>query len=66
MLVRALPAPLAVVTFGAENDYGHPSPTHLALYRSVGSLVVRTDEVGDVAVLSPGQLGEVRWRASGE
>ncbi|KAB7745973.1 MBL fold metallo-hydrolase [Nostocoides sp. F2B08] len=63
MLVRALPAPLAAVSVGADNDYGHPSPTHLALYRSVGSLVVRTDEVADIALLGPGEQGEVRWYA---
>ncbi|MGA8044673.1 MAG: ComEC/Rec2 family competence protein [Dermatophilaceae bacterium] len=63
-LVRALPAPLAAVSVGADNDYGHPSPTHLALYRSVGSLVLRTDERGDIAVLSPEGPGEVRWLTS--
>jgi competence protein ComEC len=64
LLVRALPAPLAAVSVGADNDYGHPSPDHLALYASVGSHVVRTDERGDIALLKPGPEGEVRWRTS--
>jgi competence protein ComEC len=63
-LVRALPAPRAAVSVGADNDYGHPAPSHLDLYRSVGSVVVRTDEAGDIALLSRGPEGEVRWRTS--
>ena len=62
-LVRAVPAPLAAVSVG-ENDYGHPALSHLALFRSLGSIVVRTDERGDIALLTPGTGGEVRWRAS--
>lgn len=61
-LVRALPAPLSAVSVGADNDYGHPSPSHLALYRSVGSTLLRTDQHGDIAVLGPASPGEVRWR----
>jgi len=51
-------APLAVVSVGAGNPYGHPVATTLARYRAAGAAVLRTDESGDVAVLLiAGRLG---------
>lgn len=44
-------APVAVISVGADNTYGHPTPTALASARRHGSRVLRTDEDGDVAVL---------------
>ncbi|MFV0451563.1 MAG: ComEC/Rec2 family competence protein, partial [Propioniciclava sp.] len=41
---------LAVISVGAGNDYGHPSPTTLGSLRLTGATVVRTDESGSVAV----------------
>ena len=40
---------LAVVSVG-ENDYGHPAPEVLEILNSIGAVVVRTDQAGDVAV----------------
>jgi competence protein ComEC len=57
-------APVALISVGADNDYGHPAPRHLDLLRRLGSAVYRTDQRGDVAVLDdPGGDGvAVTWR----
>jgi competence protein ComEC len=57
-LLTGLGARLAVVSAGAENDYGHPARSTLTLLRRAGMAVVRTDEAGDVAVtVRDGRLG---------
>ncbi|SDR79584.1 competence protein ComEC [Nocardioides scoriae] len=62
-LVRATGARLAVISVGADNDYGHPAPSLLALLRDAGMRVVRTDQQGDVAVVADPGLGvETRGR----
>jgi competence protein ComEC len=61
-LVRGLGARLAVISVGADNDYGHPAPSLMALLRDARLRVARTDEDGDVAVtVNEGVLG-VRGR----
>ncbi len=55
-LVRATGAGLAVISVGADNDYGHPAPSLLALLRDAGMRVARTDRDGDVAVVVDGGL----------
>ncbi|WP_062521175.1 ComEC/Rec2 family competence protein [Demequina silvatica] len=49
-LVRAVGAPVALVSVGEGNDYGHPSPEALALYGADGAAVLRTDLCGDVVL----------------
>jgi competence protein ComEC len=49
-LLTGLGARLAVVSVGAQNDYGHPARSTLRLLRRSGMAVERTDEGGDVAV----------------
>lgn len=44
-------APIALVSVGADNDYGHPAPETVELYGEGGGVVVRTDEMGAVAVV---------------
>ncbi|WP_445256885.1 ComEC/Rec2 family competence protein [Nocardioides aurantiacus] len=57
-LVRATGARLAVVSVGADNDYGHPAPSLSLLLREAGMRVARTDRDGDVAVVvDPGGGG---------
>ena len=53
-----LGARLAVVSVGADNDYGHPSAETLAPLEAAGLRVYRTDLDGDVAVIV--RDGEVR------
>ncbi|CAN5117556.1 ComEC/Rec2 family competence protein [soil metagenome] len=43
-------ASLAVISFGADNDYGHPAPSLLGLLHGLGMQVSRTDQDGAVAV----------------
>ncbi|GAA5148685.1 ComEC/Rec2 family competence protein [Nocardioides marinquilinus] len=43
---------VAVVSVGADNDYGHPAPSTLAVLHDAGAEVARTDEDGDVLVVA--------------
>jgi competence protein ComEC len=45
---------LALVSVGAENDYGHPAQVTLNLLTRSGALVARTDRRGDIAVVLDG------------
>ena len=63
-LVRASGARLAVISVGEDNDYGHPAPSLLALLAESRMEVARTDQDGDVAVVSRGGLRVVRRGAS--
>ncbi len=49
-LMAAVRAPLAIISVGADNDYGHPAPAHLTLLHNLGYGVRRTDLAGDIAV----------------
>ncbi|MCT2586777.1 ComEC/Rec2 family competence protein [Actinophytocola gossypii] len=55
-LFTAVRARIAVVSVGADNRYGHPSPTTLRAIDRTGALVVRTDTGGDAAIV-PGENG---------
>ena len=58
-----LGADVAVVSAGAHNDYGHPSPATLDPLADAGLEVLRTDVDADVAVtVADGRLGVVRSR----
>lgn len=48
--VRAVQARVAVVSVGADNDYGHPSAALLQELDRLGARTLRTDLDGDVAV----------------
>ncbi len=52
-LVRVVMPRLALVSVGVGNPYGHPAESTLALVRSAGAVVDRTDTDGDIAVLGP-------------
>lgn len=55
--LTGLRARLALVSVGADNEYGHPAAGTLTLLEEHGVLVKRTDESGDVAVVvDQGQL----------
>jgi competence protein ComEC len=49
-LVAELRAPVAVISLGVDNTYGHPAQKTLDLLRANGSAVFRTDQGGDIAV----------------
>jgi competence protein ComEC len=47
----AVDSPLALISVGAGNDYGHPSAQTIATLEADGARVLRTDEDGDLAVV---------------
>jgi competence protein ComEC len=49
LLDRTAPA-LAVISVGAGNPYGHPTPSTLATLARHGVPVLRTDQEGDVTI----------------
>lgn len=53
-LAEEVAAPLALVSVGRDNDFGHPAAATLELYGRRGALVLRTDECGAVVVLVTG------------
>lgn len=54
---------IAVISVGADNDYGHPAPETLALLAQLGARTYRTDLDGDIAVVEQaGQLAVVTSR----
>lgn len=50
--LQAAHADLALISAGVGNDYGHPSPLLLAELARQGVPVARTDQQGDIAVVS--------------
>ena len=48
--IETLHPQAVVISVGADNAYGHPSPEALALYESVGADIYRTDQSGTVVV----------------
>ncbi|CAM3685314.1 ComEC/Rec2 family competence protein [Nocardioides zeicaulis] len=61
--LSSLGARAALVSVGADNDYGHPSPDLLTALTAAGMQVWRTDLSGDVAVVArEGGVGVVARR----
>jgi competence protein ComEC len=51
---------VALVSVGADNDYGHPAPETVDGLAATGERVLRTDRDGSVAVVvHDGRLGAV-------
>ena len=50
--LTAIGAQLAVISVGADNDYGHPAAETIALLERVRTRVERTDIDGDIAIVS--------------
>ncbi len=58
--LTSLGARLALVSVGADNDYGHPAPDVLRALTAAGMRVWRTDTSGDVVVVArEGAVGVV-------
>jgi beta-lactamase superfamily II metal-dependent hydrolase len=67
--LRAVRPVIALVSVGAGNSYGHPSPRVLALLAGSGATVLRTDRQGTVVVRTNGSTLEIqaqgeRWASS--
>jgi competence protein ComEC len=61
-LMAEVAAPLAVISVGKDNDYGHPSPKALEVLGRSGYAVLRTDQRGDIAVVAAGEEVGATWR----
>ncbi len=57
VVLASVQAEFALVSVGADNDYGHPSPDVIAALEADGTEVARTDEDGDVLVVRDGGGG---------
>ena len=56
--LTSLGARLALISVGADNDYGHPARSTLDLLGGTGAEVLRTDQSGDLVVsVVDGRLG---------
>jgi competence protein ComEC len=47
---QALQPEIAIVSVGEDNGYGHPGVDALSILSQVGALVLRTDELGAIAI----------------
>lgn len=63
--LEALRAEVALVSVGADNDYGHPNPGLLDALTDAGTEVHRTDLEGDLLVVPSDGGGGVRVRSRG-
>lgn len=60
-LIRLAAPRIALISCGTDNPYGHPAPVTVAALRAGGSVVLRTDRDGALAVGgSGGARGEMR------
>ncbi|MEO3849213.1 ComEC/Rec2 family competence protein [Streptomyces sp. B8F3] len=57
-LLRRLKPRFALVSAGAGNPYGHPSPRTVAALRAQGAAVLRTDRHGPLALTAEGEAGD--------
>jgi competence protein ComEC len=60
--LTSLGARLAVISVGADNDYGHPAQSTLDVLAATGAAVRRTDRDGDVVVVAGAHGLEVGTR----
>lgn len=60
-LLQAVQPQVVVVSSGADNRFGHPHAEVLQRAADVGATVLRTDQLGNIEVISNGQ--EMWWRA---
>jgi competence protein ComEC len=58
--VAAVGAELAVMSAGAGNEYGHPTPEAVGRWEAAGARVLRTDLDGEIEVTSDGRAIVVR------
>jgi len=49
--LEATGASIALISVGADNEYGHPGPSTIEMLTALGSTVVRTDLAGPVAIV---------------
>ena len=63
--LQAVRPQIAVISVGAGNRFGHPAPETLSRLQKIGAQVWRTDECGDVEIVTDGERLWVRTGRSG-
>ena len=48
--IEAMHPVVALISVGLNNEYGHPTKRTIRLLQSLGSIIVRTDQVGSAAL----------------
>lgn len=56
--LQAVAPQVAIISAGAENTFGHPHPQVLARLESAGCMILRTDQMGTVEIITD---GETAW-----
>lgn len=54
-LMESVIPELAVISLGKDNKYGHPHAQVLDILNDYGIKILRTDEIGDIKIISDGQ-----------
>jgi len=57
--IEAVDPEIGVISVGRENSYGHPTPEVLEILKKYGINILRTDELGDIKIMSDGQMIKV-------
>ncbi len=57
--IREVMPTLAVVSVGKGNTYGHPHEEVLSRFEDADAVILRTDTLGDITVISDGK--EIKW-----
>ncbi len=61
LFLSAVAPDIAVISSGADNQYGHPHPAVLGRLVDAGAAVLRTDELGTIEVVTDGR--RMWWEA---
>ena len=64
-LYEALNPSIALVSVGANNSYGHPTKRTLDVLDDIGSKILRTDQLGAIAVSKGEKRGQLAVSVSG-
>lgn len=62
--LKAVSPKYAIISVGADNDYGHPTPVTLDRLAKAGVEVYRTDQSGTIVVTTDGESVEINKKAS--
>lgn len=61
LFLRQVAPDYAVISVGADNEYGHPGDYTLSRLEDAGAKVLRTDELGAIVCRSDGQRLSLGW-----
>jgi competence protein ComEC len=59
-VLKVLAPKIAAISVGAKNKYGHPNPFTLNLLSQLSVKTLRTDQIGDIEIISDGGKWRVR------